>query len=96
VLDPNVVLRADRGAVRAGASSKVRGAAAVAATFSGHAQAAQPAIVNGPIGLVWAPHGQPRVAFACTIMRGRVVEIDLVADPERLRQLHVVILNDRR
>lgn len=94
VLDPDVVLRADRAAVHAGASREVRGAAAVADTFSGRARAAQPAIVNGAVGLVWAPHGQPRVAFGFTIIRGKIVEIDLVADPERLRQLDLVILND--
>ncbi len=94
VLDPEVVLRADPAAVRAGASSEVRGAAAVAKTFSGRAQAAQPALVNGAAGLVWAPGGQPRVVFAFTIVRGRIVEIDLVADPERLRQLDLTVLDD--
>ena len=94
LLDPDVVLRADRAAVQAGASSEVRGAGAVAKTFSGRARAAQPAIVNGAVGLVWAPHGQPRVAFGFTIMRGKIVEIDLVADPERLRQLDLKVLND--
>ncbi len=94
VLDPDVVLRADRAAVHAGASREVRGAATVADTFSGRARAAQPAIVNGAVGLVWAPHGQPRVAFGFTIMRGKIVEIDLVADPERLRQLDLVILDE--
>jgi hypothetical protein len=46
------------------------------------------------VGLVWAPHGQPRVAFGFTILHGKIVEIDLVADPERLRQLDLVILED--
>jgi hypothetical protein len=46
VLDPDVVLRADRAAVKAGASRELRGAAAVAETFKGRARAAQPAIVN--------------------------------------------------
>jgi RNA polymerase sigma factor (sigma-70 family) len=94
VLDPDVVLRADRPAVQAGASREVHGAAAVADSFSGRARAAQPAMVNGTVGLVWAPHGQPRVAFGFTIMRGKIVEIDLVADPERLRQLDLVILQE--
>jgi hypothetical protein len=58
----------------------------------GRARAAQPAIVNGAVGLAWAPHGQPRVAFGFTILRGKIVAIDLVADPERLRQLDLVIL----
>lgn len=94
VLDPDVVLRADRAAVRAGASREVRGAAAVAATFSGRARFAQPALVNGVVGAVWAPQGRPRVVFGFTITRGKIVEIDLVADPERLRQLDLAILNN--
>ncbi len=94
VLDPNVVLRADHAAVHMGASREVRGAAAVADTFKGRARAAQPALVNGAAGLVWAPGGRPRVVFGFTITRGKIVEIDLVADPERLRQLDLVVLND--
>jgi hypothetical protein len=46
------------------------------------------------VGLVWAPGGQPRVAFGFTIAGGKVVGIDLVADPERLRQLDPVVLGD--
>ncbi len=94
VLDPDVVLRADRAAVQMGASAEVRGAAAVAETFSRRAQAAQPALVNGAVGLVWAPRGRPRVVFGFTITHGKIVEIDLIADPERLRQLDLAVLND--
>ncbi len=94
VLDPDVVLRADRAAVRAGASREVRGAPAVAETFSGRARAAQPALVNGVVGLVWAPGRRPRVVFGFTIRRGKIVEINVVADPERLRQLDLAILNN--
>jgi RNA polymerase sigma factor (sigma-70 family) len=94
LLDPDVVLRADRAAVRAGASSEVRGAAAVAGTFSGRARFAQPALVNGAVGAVWAPGGRPRVVFSFTITRGKIVGIDLLADPERLRQLDLAVLND--
>jgi RNA polymerase sigma factor (sigma-70 family) len=94
LLDPDVVLRADRATVQAGAASEVRGAAAVAATFSGHAQAAQPALINGAPGAVWAPGGQPRVVFGFTIANGKIVAIDLLADPERLRQLDLAILNE--
>jgi RNA polymerase sigma factor (sigma-70 family) len=90
VLDPDVVLRADRAAVRAGASEEVRGAAAVAETFSGRARAARPAMVNGAPGLVWAPGGRPRIVFAFSIAGG-ITKIELVADPDRLRQLDVVI-----
>jgi len=93
LLDPDVVLRADGETVQMGASKEVRGAPAVAGTFSGHARSAQPALVNGAAGAVWAPGGQPRVAFGFTITRGKIVEIHLVADPERLRQLDLTVLN---
>ncbi len=93
LLNPGVVLRADRAAVDAGASSEVRGAPAVAKTFSGRARFAQPALVNGAVGAVWAPGGRPRVVFGFTITRGKIVEIDLLADPERLGQLELPILD---
>jgi RNA polymerase sigma-70 factor, ECF subfamily len=94
VLDPDVVLRADHAAVQVGASKEVRGAAAVAATFSRRARAARPALVNGAVGLVWAPGGRPRVVFGFTITRGKIVEISLIAAPDRLRQLDLAILDD--
>src|SRR5438552_15146585 len=87
LLDPDVVLRADETTVRAGATREVRGAPAVAGTFPGRPRVAQPALVNGAAGAVWAPGGRPRVVFGFTITRGQIIEIDLVADPERLRQL---------
>jgi len=93
LLDPEVVLRADPTAVRAGASAAVRGAAAVAEQFSGRAGFARLALVNGGVGAVWAPGGRPRMVFGFTITRDRIVEIDMVADPERLRQLDVTILD---
>jgi len=92
VLDPDVMLRADRAAVRMGASREVRGAAAVANTFAGRARFAQPALVNGAAGLVWARRGRPAVVFRFAITRGKIVEIELVADPERLRQLDLAVL----
>ena len=94
VLDPDVVLRADRAAVSAGASREVRGAPAVAKQFSGRARSAQPALVNGAVGAVWAPRGRPRVVFGFTITRGKIVAIDILADPTRLRQLDLAVLND--
>src|SRR5256714_619985 len=94
VLDPDVVLRSDPASVHMGASREVLGAPAVAKQFSGRARAAQPALVNGAVGLVWAPGGLPRVVFDFTITRGKIVAIDQVADPERLRQLDVTVLDD--
>ncbi|MGH2774104.1 MAG: hypothetical protein ACRDJT_01550 [Actinomycetota bacterium] len=77
-----------------GASKEVRGAAAVAATFSGRARAAQLALVDGAAGLVWARQGRPQVVFDFTITSGRIVQISMVADSQRLRHLDVVILDD--
>jgi len=94
LLDPDVVLRADRAAVQTGASREVRGAASVAQTFLGRARAAQPALVNGVPGAVWAPGGQPRVVFGFTITGGRIVAIDLLGNPTRLRRLDLTVLTD--
>lgn len=90
LLDPDVVLRADHAAVAVGATSEVRGARAVAETFSGRARFAQPALVDGAAGAVWAPGGQPRIAFGFTIEQDKIVAIDLLANPERLRGVELV------
>ena len=94
LLDPAVVLRADAAAVLTGATPEVRGAPAVAQTFSGRARAARRALVNGAPGAVWAPGGQPRVVFAFTLANEKIAEIQLLADPTYLRDLDLVILDD--
>jgi RNA polymerase sigma-70 factor (ECF subfamily) len=95
VLDADVVLRADRAAVPAGASREVRGAPAVAKrALAGRARFTQPALVDGAVGIVSAPRGRLSLVLRFTITRGKIVEIDVVADPERLRQLELAILND--
>jgi len=94
LLDPDVVLRADPAAVRAGASKEVRGGPAVAGAFSGRARDAKLALVDGAAGAVWAPGGRPRVVFGFTITRGKIAGIDMLADPARLRQLDLLILGD--
>ncbi len=94
LLDPDVVLRADSAAVLAGAAGEVVGAAAVAGTFSGRARVARPAVIDGAAGAVWAPGGKPRVVFGFTIAHGKIVEIELLADPTRLGELDLVILGD--
>jgi RNA polymerase sigma-70 factor (ECF subfamily) len=93
LLDPGVVLRADRTAVQTGASAEVRGAVAVAGTFSGRARVARPALLSGSVGAVWSQGGRPRVAFDFTIVDGRILEITLVADPDRLRELDPRVLD---
>src|SRR3712207_253283 len=93
VLDPDVVLRADRAAAQIGASREVRGAPAVAGTFSGRARLARPALVNGAAGAVWAPGGRPRIVFGFTVRGGKIVEIDILADPARLSRLDLALLD---
>jgi RNA polymerase sigma-70 factor, ECF subfamily len=89
LLDPDVVLRADPAAVAMGSRAEVRGAEAVAGTFSGRARVAKPALVKGTPGAVWALGGKPRVLFHFTIERERIVAIELLADPDRLQDLQL-------
>jgi RNA polymerase sigma-70 factor (ECF subfamily) len=91
LLDPDVVLRADAAAVRSGATTDVIGAAAVAGQFAGRARAARAALVDGTAGLVWAVGGEPRVVFDFTIVGGTIVGIDILADPDRLREMDVAM-----
>ncbi len=92
VLDPEIVLRADRAAVQMGAPAEVLGAAAVAGVFSGRALEAQPALVGGKAGVVWAPGGAPKVAWDLTIAGGTIVLIEMIADAARLEELDLVVL----
>ena len=96
VLDPNVVLRADYGA--AGASRALQGARAVAGqalAFSRFAPFARPALVNGVPGTVTVPPGgEPFAVMGFTVARNRIVEIDILADPERLRRLDLAPVLD--
>jgi RNA polymerase sigma factor (sigma-70 family) len=90
VLAPDVVLRADAGAGPMGPSRLVHGAQAVAGQvrgFARFAQFARPVLVNGTPGLIAAPDGQPISVMGVTIQDGRITEIDVLADPERLRRL---------
>ena len=90
VLDPDIVLRADGGAV-AGLSRVVRGARAVAsqaATFSRSGLSNEMVLVNGSIGFVARrPDGRVFSVIGFTIAGGRVVEMDILADPDRLSRL---------
>src|SRR6266540_1163166 len=97
VLDPDVVLRSDGGIVRPGASVVIRGARAVAAqalTFARLSPFVRPALVNGAAGVVVAPRGRPVSVMGFTVTRGKIVAIDALADPTRLRQLDLAVLDD--
>jgi RNA polymerase sigma-70 factor (ECF subfamily) len=97
VLDPDIVLRGDRGPVPPGASTVVRGARAVAKeafNFSRYAQFARHALVNGAAGLVVVPDGRLFAVLGFTIKGGKIVEMYILADPARLRQLDLKVLDD--
>lgn len=87
VLDPDVVFRHDITAIPAGEMGKIRGAAAVARQFSGRAQGARAALVNGTVGIVVASRKKLFLALNLTIMNGKIAEINAVVDPERLSQI---------
>ena len=88
------MLRSDLVAVKTGAIRELRGADDVATNFAGRAQAAQLALVDGNAGMVWAPGGDPRVVFDFTVVRGRIVAIEIMADPAMLAELTVDILGE--
>jgi RNA polymerase sigma factor (sigma-70 family) len=95
LLDPDVVLRADFGPA---GSREVRGAEMVARQASGFARQAgleiRPVLVNGMLGGVSMRDGEPFSVGALTIRGGKIVEMDFLADPERLRRLDFTILDD--
>jgi RNA polymerase sigma-70 factor (ECF subfamily) len=98
VLDPDVVLRADRGAAVAETLEEIRGAGAVAQRalmFARFADDGRLALVNGAVGVVTAPGGQPFSVMGVTVAGGKIVELDVLADPERLRQLDLAVLDDQ-
>jgi hypothetical protein len=97
VLDPEVVLRSDGGVMRPGASVVVRGARAVAKralTFAQPSALVRSVLVNGAAGVVVAADGRALSVMGFTVTDGKIVAIDVLADPERLRQLDLAVLGD--
>ena len=96
VLDPEVVLRSDGGAARPELISLIRGAQAVAEgamSFRRFADTATRVLVNGvPGGIAWAPDGRPFAVLALTVKGGRIVRIDVLADPDRLGRLDLAVV----
>jgi RNA polymerase sigma-70 factor, ECF subfamily len=95
VLAPDVLRRAGRDALPTGRAAEIRGARAVAeeiAAFGRNARFAEPALVNGAVGIVVAPHGRLLLALALTIEGERITEYELIADPARLRRLDLAVL----
>jgi RNA polymerase sigma factor (sigma-70 family) len=94
LLDPDVVLRADFGA---GRSREVRGVDAVIGQAMFYSQlelVIKPALINGAVGVVTTRDGEPFSVGGFTVRDGRIVEMDWFADPDRLRELDLAILDD--
>jgi RNA polymerase sigma factor (sigma-70 family) len=97
LLHPGVVLRADKAVVPTPAPIVISGAHTVAKSAMAAMQRARytgPALVNGAVGLVMAPRGRLFLVLSFTITDGEVTEIDVIAEPDRLRQLDIAVLDD--
>jgi RNA polymerase sigma factor (sigma-70 family) len=95
VLDPNVVITADAAAQPVEAMREIRGAenwAKGAITAARGARAAQPALIDGAVGLVIAPQGRLFRALRFTLAEGKIAAVEVIGDPERLRRLDLAIL----
>ena len=96
VLDPDVVLRSDGGAARPDVSVVVHGPAVVIGHgLKVHQPSAvlRPALVNGAAGMVASIDGKPVAVVGLTISQGKVAEIDVIADPDRLLRLNLAVLD---
>jgi hypothetical protein len=87
-LDPGVEVLADDAAIKAGAPAELHGAAAVAGKFTGRPTSLTPVLVNGAPGAVMG-QGRRRVVFDFAFAGDLISHIDVIADPEHLRQLEV-------
>lgn len=92
LLDPGVLYRSDEAGVRMGAPAAARGPAEVARIFTGRAQGAQLAVIDGAPGLVWASGGKLRTVFTFTLTGGKITGISMAADRDHLGRLEVTIL----
>ena len=98
VLDPDVVVRMDAAPGAPGAPREFRGAAnwarGATAAFSRFARFVQPAVVNGTVGLVFAPGGKLSRALSFTVANGKITQVEIITDRDRLQQLDLSVLND--
>jgi RNA polymerase sigma-70 factor (ECF subfamily) len=96
LLDPDVLLRSDGGVARPALRAVRRGAPVVAGqafAFRQLAAGATRALVNGvPGGIAWTPDGRPFAVIAVTVARGRIIALDILADPDRLERLDLTSL----
>ncbi|MEV5599790.1 sigma-70 family RNA polymerase sigma factor [Streptomyces sp. NPDC052496] len=97
VLAPDVVRRADPAALPAGRPAEARGARAVSeeiVVFGRDAHVAEPVLIDGVVGIAVAPYGRLRLALTVTTARERITGYELIADPNRLRQLDLAVLDE--
>lgn len=97
VLDPDVVVRVDEAAARPGAPREVRGArnwAKGAVAYAQFARFVQPMLVDGAVGLVLAPRGRVLRVLSFTMKEGKIAQVEVIADPLRLRELDLAVLKD--
>jgi RNA polymerase sigma-70 factor (ECF subfamily) len=94
LLDADVRVRADATARKGGDPERAQGARAVATWFTRGARGLHLALVDGAAGLVWAPRGHTQGTVDFTIRDGRIVELYLSADPERIDQSDIVLIDD--
>jgi RNA polymerase sigma factor (sigma-70 family) len=93
LLDPDVVLRSDFGGRRPSAPKVIHGAVAVARQARALPGAElHPALVNGTAGMVITVHGRPYAVMGFTVVDGKIIEIDAIADPERVGTLAAAVL----
>ncbi len=95
VLDPDVVVRLDQGAGRPGAPREIHGAvnwARGAITFSQFAEFITPAVINGTVGLVFAPGGRLSRALTFQFANGKICQAEVIVDPARLRELDLAVV----
>lgn len=97
LLDPDITLRVDGGVLARNLSKVVQGAKSVAGQalmYRRFAPLARLVLVNGTVGTLTAPEGEARSVMSFTVVDGRVVQIDILADPERLALVDLSFLGD--
>jgi RNA polymerase sigma factor (sigma-70 family) len=97
VLDPDLLVRVDEAAARPGAAREIRGARAWAQgalTFAHAIPATKPALVDGAVGLVWAPSGHLFRALRLTVTGDKITQVDIIGDPKKLAELDLAVLSD--
>jgi RNA polymerase sigma-70 factor (ECF subfamily) len=96
LLSPDVELVADAAAVAIGARERKDGPFDVATRFSGGAQSARAALIDGRAGLVWAQARRPKVVFDFTVLAGKVTRIDMISDEDVLDELNIEYLRHQK